>query len=96
MGKRIHRGLFEASKGTKVNADVQGSYNLLRKISKTILRVKTKFDNVYPKFDVYDIIEGVVAHGLVPERLSISDLMTKSYHNLGMSYQLKVDSIKIG
>ena len=87
MGKRIKRGLFVASKGTEINSDVQGSYNILRKIPISKIKQKTKLDNVYPKFDVLDIIEGVVVHGLVPERLSISDLMTKSFHNLGMNYR---------
>lgn len=81
-GKRIYRGLFEASKGMRINADVDGSYNFLRKVAEKILKAKTKFDYVYPKFDIYDIIEGVVVHGLVPKRLSISDLMTKNYRNL--------------
>ena len=86
MGKRIHRGMFEASKGMKINADVQGSYNILRKIAEKISKKLTKFDNVYPKFDVLDIIEGVAVHGLVPKRLSISDLMTKSYKDLRMRH----------
>ena len=30
---------------------------------------------VDPKFSVYDIIEGLVVHGLVPKRLSVSDLL---------------------
>jgi len=30
-GKRIHRGLFRASDGRLINADVNGSYNILRK-----------------------------------------------------------------
>lgn len=82
-GKRIFRGLFEASKGFKINSDVNGSYNFLRKISERVIKtVKTKIDYVYPKFDVYDIMEGVVDHGLVPKRLSISDLMGTSYENL--------------
>jgi putative transposase len=81
-GKRIFRGLFEASKGMKINADVNGSYNFLRKISEKVLKTKTKFDYVYPKFDILNIIEGVVAHGLVPKRLSISELMTKNYQDL--------------
>ena len=72
MGKRVKRGLFKASKGTEINSDVQGSYNIL---VKTPIEPKTKFDNVYPKFNVYDIIEVVAAHGLVPKRLSVSDLM---------------------
>jgi len=81
-GKRIHRGMFEASKGFKINADIDGSYNFLRKIADKVLKNKTKFDYVYPKFDIYDIIEGVAAHGLVPKRLSISGLITKSYQDL--------------
>jgi putative transposase len=61
MGKRIHRGLFKCSKGIDIskwigckkkrildtiNSDVQGAYNGLR--------------NVDPRFNVYDIMEGVV------------------------------------
>ncbi len=72
MGERIKRGLFKASKGTDINSDVQGSYNIL---VKTPIESKTKFDNVYPKFNVLDIMEGVVVHGLVPKRLSVSDLL---------------------
>lgn len=83
LGKRIHRGLFKCSVGidiskwtgskkerilNTINADVQGAYNGLR--------------NVDPRFNVLDIMEGVVAHGLVPKRLSISDLMTKNYQDL--------------
>lgn len=68
----LGRGLFKASKGTKINSDVQGSYNIL---VKTPTKTKTKFDNVFPKFNVFDIIEGVVVHGLVPKRLSVSDLL---------------------
>jgi putative transposase len=30
-GKRVKRGLYRAKDGTKINADVQGSYNILRK-----------------------------------------------------------------
>ncbi len=81
-GKRIHRGMFEASKGFRINADVGGSYNFLRKVSEMVIKNKTKFDYVFPKFDILDIIEGLAVHGLVPERLSISDLMTKSYQDL--------------
>jgi putative transposase len=32
LGKRVHRGLFVASDGRRVNADVNGSYNILRKV----------------------------------------------------------------
>jgi len=83
MGKRIHRGLFKCSKGVDIskwigskkkkiidtiNADVQGAYNGLR--------------NVNPRFSVLDIMEGVAVHGLVPKRLSVSDLMSRSYEDL--------------
>jgi putative transposase len=73
IGRRISRGMFRSSKGlsikkgnktiliNEINADVQGSYNILRKVS--------------PKFTVYSIMEGLVVHGLVPRRLSISDLL---------------------
>jgi putative transposase len=81
-GKRIYRGLFEASKGFRINADVGGSYNFLRKVSELVTKVKTKFDYVSPKFTIESIIEGLAVHGLVPERLSISDLMNKSYSEL--------------
>lgn len=94
IGKRIHRGLFKCSKGidisawtgskkkkiiNTINTDIQGAYNLLRKVN--------------PRFSVLDIMEGVVAHGLVPKRLSISELMTKSYHDLGMNHRLTVGDI---
>jgi putative transposase len=91
MGKRIYRGSFKCSVGidisehvgckkerilNTINSDVQGSYNNLR--------------NVNPRFNVLDIMEGLAVHGLVPLRLSISDLMTKSYSQLRMSHRLKV------
>jgi putative transposase len=94
MGKRMHRGLFKCSVGVDIsawigskkerildtiNADVQGAYNGLR--------------NVDPRFNVYDIMEGVVAHGLVPKRLSISDLMNVSYKDLRMSHRLTVGDV---
>ena len=88
MGKRVYRGLFVASQGFEINADAQGSYNILRKNIDKVIKNKTKFDNVYPKFTIDSIIEGVVAHRLVPIRLSIADLMSKSYEDLGMSYSL--------
>lgn len=83
MGKRVHRGLFKCSVGIDIseyvgckkerildtiNADVQGGYNGLR--------------NVNPRFNVHDIMEGIAVHGLVPIRLSVSDLMNKSYSEL--------------
>jgi putative transposase len=89
MGKRIHRGLFKCSKGidistyvgckkervlNTINADVQGGYNGLR--------------NVNPRFNVLDIMEGIAVHGLVPKRLNVSDLMTKSYKQLKLSIKI--------
>lgn len=85
-GKRTHRGMFEASKGFRINADVNGSYNFLRKVVDKVLKNKTKFDYVYPKFTIESIIEGIEVHGLVPKRLSISDLMTRNYE-LKLSYK---------
>lgn len=32
-GKRITRGLYRASDGRLINADVQGSYNIIRKVA---------------------------------------------------------------
>jgi len=64
-----------------INSDVQGSYNNLR--------------NVNPRFNVLDIMEGIAAHGLVPLRLSISDLMTKSYQQLRMKHRLTAGVVNI-
>jgi len=33
LGKRVKRGLFVSSKGVKINADLNGSYNIIRKVS---------------------------------------------------------------
>lgn len=75
IGKRTNRGMFRSSKGlsvkkgnktiliNEISADVQGSYNIIRKVD--------------PKFTVYSIMEGVAAHGLVPIRSSVSDLLTE-------------------
>jgi putative transposase len=46
LGKRIKRGLFRSSKGELINADLNGSYNIMRK--------------VVPNFT--NGIEGVVVH----------------------------------
>ena len=32
LGKRVYRGLFKSSKGYMINADVNGSLNILRKV----------------------------------------------------------------
>jgi putative transposase len=36
-GKRVKRGLYQASNGRKINADVNGSYNIMRKASPNAL-----------------------------------------------------------
>ena len=33
MGKRIHRGLFRSAKGQLINADVNGAFNIMRKVA---------------------------------------------------------------
>ena len=50
VGKRIHRGLFKSAQGTLINADVNGSYNILRKSK--------------PKAFA-DGVEGVVVHPVI-------------------------------
>ena len=32
LGKRVKRGLFKSSEGYLINADIQGSYNIIRKV----------------------------------------------------------------
>lgn len=50
VGKRVHRGLFRSAQGTLINADVNGSYNILRKSK--------------PKAFA-DGVEGVVVHPVI-------------------------------
>lgn len=40
MGKRVHRGLFKSSSGKTINADVNGSYNILRKCKPSAFNAK--------------------------------------------------------
>jgi putative transposase len=49
LGKRVHRGLFVASDGRRINADVNGSYNIMRKV-------------IPNAFGQGNGIEGVVVH----------------------------------
>lgn len=51
VGKRIKRGLFKACDGRLINADINGSYNIMKKA------VPTVFDT--------NGIEGVVVHPLI-------------------------------
>ena len=53
LGKREKRGLFRSSKGLLINADINGSYNIMRKV----------FPNFFDSFVVKnDGIEGVSVH----------------------------------
>ena len=40
VGKRVHRGLFKSSTGRTINADVNGSYNILRKCKPSAFNAK--------------------------------------------------------
>ena len=51
VGKRISRGLFETKSGIKINADVNGAYNIIKKAIPNAFNV--------------DGIEGVGLHPLV-------------------------------
>ena len=39
MGRRVKRDLFVSKEGRKINADVNGSYNIMKKQSQTYLRM---------------------------------------------------------
>ena len=62
LGKRIKRGIFRSAKGIIINADVQGSLNIIRKA----------FPKTFPKGKV-DEIEGV---GLHPKRANINRILS--------------------
>ncbi|MFW9991640.1 MAG: zinc ribbon domain-containing protein, partial [Candidatus Odinarchaeota archaeon] len=53
-GKRIKRGLFRSAKGYLINADVNGGYNIIRKVTPSA-------------FDHLINAEGLVVAGLHPE-----------------------------
>ena len=55
MGKRIKRGLFKSNKGYLINADVNGSLNILRKV------VPNAFDNIIKEKG----IEGFVVNPVI-------------------------------
>jgi len=40
LGKRVKRGLFQSSKGIKINADVNGAMNIMRKVVSTAFQGK--------------------------------------------------------
>lgn len=62
MGKRIKRGIFRSAKGILINADVNGSLNIIRKA----------FPKAFPQGSA-DGIEGV---GLHPERANIKMILS--------------------
>ena len=48
MGKRMKRGLFRASNGRHINADVNGSYNIMRKVVPDVFYKGIVGTAVYP------------------------------------------------
>lgn len=62
LGRRIKRGIFRSAKGILINADVNGSLNIIRKA----------FSNAFPKGNA-DGIEGV---GLHPKRANIKKILS--------------------
>lgn len=48
MGKRMKRGLFQASTGQHINADVNGSYNIIRKVAPDAFRQGSRGCVVHP------------------------------------------------
>lgn len=56
LGKRVKRGLFKSSKGIKINADCNGSLNILRK--------------VIPNFNINNIKNGIQGIVVSPIRLN--------------------------
>lgn len=68
VGKRIKRGIFRSAKGIFINADVNGSLNIIRKA----------FSNAFPQGNA-DGIEGVGGSnhcGLHPERANIKKILS--------------------
>ena len=53
LGKRVKRGLFQSSNGTKINADVNGSLQISRKL----------FPNAYT---AEEIVSAAVAPSVLP------------------------------
>ena len=49
LGKRVKRGLFISSNGSKINSDVNGSYNILRKVIPNIFEDGIEGLGVNPK-----------------------------------------------
>ncbi len=62
VGERVERGLFEASDGTRYNADVNGAVNMARKATGK------------PNSDLFESEEGVERAVDAPRRISLSDM----------------------
>lgn len=62
LGKRVERGLFEASDGTRYNADVNGAVNMPRKATGK------------PNSELFSSEEGVERAVDAPRRISLSDM----------------------
>jgi len=71
VGKRIKRGLFRSANGNIINADCNGSYNIMRK----------EDENVFPKPVVMTRkgIEGYVVH---PNRVTIKMMNSKKLNQI--------------
>ena len=48
LGKRVKRGLYESRHGIRFNADVNGSYNILRKVAPDALAQGSRGCAVHP------------------------------------------------
>jgi len=66
VGKRVERGLFEASDGTRYNADVNGAVNMARKTTGK------------PNPDLFESEKGVERAVDAPRRISLSDMEESS------------------
>lgn len=66
VGERVERGLFEASDGTRYNADVNGAVNMARKATGK------------PNSDLFESEEGVERAVDAPRRISLSDMEESS------------------
>ncbi|RZN60476.1 MAG: hypothetical protein EF811_06585, partial [Methanonatronarchaeia archaeon] len=66
VGERVERGLFEASDGTRYNADVNGAVNMARKATGK------------PNSELFSSEEDVERAVDAPQRISLSDLEEKS------------------
>ena len=62
VGQRVERGLFEASDGTRYNADVNGAVNMARKATGK------------PNTELFSSVEGLERAVDAPQRISLSDL----------------------